>query len=69
MTTMRACLPLLNPRKRLHRRELVIRRRRIAVWEFRRGVGREWRAMVREAAKEIFSEGRGAAYPPSQPYP
>jgi hypothetical protein len=47
-----------KPRKRLHRRELVIRRRRIAVWEFRRGVGRKWRAMVRDAARESLSEGR-----------
>jgi hypothetical protein len=47
-----------RPRKRLHRRELVIRRRRIAVWEFRRGVGRDFRAMVREADREIGSEGR-----------
>jgi hypothetical protein len=58
-----------NPRKRLYRRELVIRRRRIAVWEFRRGVGPDFREMVREAAKEIFSEGRGVAYLPPQPYP
>jgi hypothetical protein len=57
-----------RPRKRLHRRELVIRRRRIAVWEFRRGVGRDWRAMVREAAREILREGRGAPYLPPQLY-